>query len=309
MTGPNGVELPSGQVCSDYYWHPWRSLSFLTQARRSTGSRPWGSVPSHGWLGIWSERPDRVLPTLSSLFQRPRSSRSRCSGQFVSGRLTGRRRALSQLPLVSWLVVPIAAAAVISLVVQPLFIPRYFIVVLPAFILLVASGITAFRARAGAVPIATAIVIAVGVSAVWSLYDDTGRQDWRRSIATVTGDWQQGDAIVLDPAYYLPAVDHYTARQMPAASQPVPVDGDDAQRVIDDRTDIVIYRAVSYQEVNADRIWFITTPSRIGTPREPDTDDLAGFDLLPDWSAEQSWEFEGLAVKLLVPVGLHEAET
>ena len=217
--------------------------------------------------------------------------------------------ARSQLLIVSWLVVPIAAAAVISLVVQPLFIPRYFIVVLPAFSLLMASGITLFRERAGAVPIAAAIVIAVGVPAVWSLYDDAGRQDWRRAIAAVTADWQPGDAIVLDPTYYLPSVDHYISRQMPAASRPVPVYGDDEQGVYDDRTDIVTYRVVSYPEVNADRVWFITTPSRVGTPREPDAQDLAGFDLLPGWSAERSWELQGLVVRLLVPVGVQETTT
>ena len=217
--------------------------------------------------------------------------------------------ARNQLLMVNWFVVPIIAASVISLVVQPMFIPRYFIVVLPAFTLLMASGMTLFRERAGAVPLAVAIVIVVGVPAVWSVYDDAGRQDWRRAVEAVAAEWQPGDAIVLTPGYYLTAVDHYVERQMPAASRPVLVYGDDELGVYTGRADIVTYRVVAPPEIDADRVWFMTTPSRAGTPGEPDAEDLTGFDLLPGWSAERSWELQGVVVQLLVPVGVQEATT
>ncbi len=221
------------------------------------------------------------------------------------------QEAQSQLLVVSWLVTPIIAAVVISAVVQPLFVPRYFIVVLPAFILLMASGMTALRNRAGAVPLAAAIVILIGVPAVWGLYDDAGRQDWRRAVAVIAADLQPGDAIVLTPGYYLTAVDHYVERQVPEASRPVPVYGDDELGVYSGRADVVTYRVVSPPEIAADRdrVWFVTTPSRAATPGQPDADDLTGFDLLPGWSAEGSWELQRLVVQLLISVGEHEATT
>lgn len=215
--------------------------------------------------------------------------------------------ACGQILVVSWLVIPIITVAVISLVVQPLFFSRYFIVVLPAFSLLVASGITAFRAHVGVVPLAVVLAVVIAVPTILSLYDDAGRQDWRRAVGAVVDDWQPGDAIVITPGYYLTAVDHYLGRQIATALQPVPVYGDDELGVYTGRPSIVSYGVVSPSEITADRVWYITTPPRVGIPSQPNADDMTGFDLLPDWSVEGSWEFDGLVVQLLIPVGLHEA--
>ena len=62
--------------------------------------------------------------------------------------------------VVAWLVVPVAGAVVVSYVAQPLFVPRYFIVCLPALVLLAGEGIASLPRWGGAAAGAAVLVLA-----------------------------------------------------------------------------------------------------------------------------------------------------
>jgi mannosyltransferase len=272
-------------------WIPALGLgSFAWLARELAG------VPGEGAIGTLLVLPVAVF-VLIGLYRMALQWRANPRDEAAQGPLI----------ILSWLMVPVVAAAAVSVLIQPLFIPRYFIVILPAFALVAAAGITSLRERPFAVPIAVVVVVALGIPTVALRYDDSGRQDWRRAIALVAEGWQEGDVIVLTPGYYLTAVDHYVAEQMPREVRPVRVYGDDELGVYGGRADVVDYRVGPAVEVEADRVWYVTTPGRAATLGEPEAGELVGFDQLPSWSAEGTWELGGLVVRLLAPVAAQEA--
>ena len=107
------------------------------------------------------------------------------------------------LPL-SGLFVPIFLALLIS-TVQPIVIPRYFIVCLPALIL-VASSLIAHpwllinRISAVAPVTIAAALVATSALATMSYYDDFQKEDWRGVANHVASRWQAGDGML----FYVP---------------------------------------------------------------------------------------------------------
>jgi mannosyltransferase len=124
-----------------------------------------------------------------------------------------------------WLVVPVAAVVMLSLVDRPLLVVRYLMVSLPAAILLVALVIdrVASRARRGAVVLAAVLlVIVVGASAVGAAqwYANGGPQDFRSSVAFVADRAQPGDGLLIFYPYERIPVEWYMAER-PAAERDV----------------------------------------------------------------------------------------
>jgi mannosyltransferase len=104
--------------------------------------------------------------------------------------------------LFSWLVTPVVIVLAISLV-KPLFIPRFLIYCLPAFLLLVAVGISRLRPPA----LAWGLFVAIAACSIlgdlrYYQYDfDMRRQDWRAVTSYVFDHAQPGDRIL----FYEPA--------------------------------------------------------------------------------------------------------
>jgi mannosyltransferase len=124
-----------------------------------------------------------------------------------------------------WLVVPVAAVVMLSLVDKPLLVVRYLMVSLPAAILLVGLVIdrVASTARRGAVVIAALLlVIAVGASAVGAAqwYAQGGPQDFRSAVTFIADRAQPGDGMLIFSTYERIPVEWYMGER-PAAERSV----------------------------------------------------------------------------------------
>jgi 4-amino-4-deoxy-L-arabinose transferase-like glycosyltransferase len=115
-----------------------------------------------------------------------------------------------------WLVVPVAAVVMLSLVDRPLFVVRYLMVSLPPALMLVAVGIVRVsalarrRATQVALTLVTVVVVAslVGV-AQW--YQQGGPQDFRSAVSYVAGRAHAGDGMLIYAPYERIPVEWYLA--------------------------------------------------------------------------------------------------
>ena len=117
---------------------------------------------------------------------------------------------------VCWLVVPVAAGVMLSLVDKPLLVVRYLMVSLPAAVLLVALVIdrVASLARRGAMALAVVlVVVVVGVSAVGAAqwYSKGGPQDFRSAVSYIADLAQPGDGLLVFEPYERIPVEWYLA--------------------------------------------------------------------------------------------------
>jgi mannosyltransferase len=115
-----------------------------------------------------------------------------------------------------WLVVPVAAVVMLSLVDRPLLVVRYLMVSLPAAVLLLAWVIdrAASLARRGALALAVALlVVVVGASAVGAAqwYANGGPQDFRSVVGYIADRAQPGDGILVFAPYERIPVEWYMA--------------------------------------------------------------------------------------------------
>jgi len=87
------------------------------------------------------------------------------------------------LMVLAWVIVPILAALVVS-IVKPIYVARYLIYVVPAISLLVAVGVDALpRARLGPAVAVMTVVLAANAVAGW--YGTVPRPDWRAATAFI----------------------------------------------------------------------------------------------------------------------------
>jgi uncharacterized membrane protein len=123
----------------------------------------------------------------------------------------------------AWFVVPIVAAAAVSLV-EPLFIDRYLIVVLPGFVLTVGVVLDSLVGwRPWLVPVVAVVLVAVsypGFSRVWGGGDEP--EDWRQAIAYLDSHYEDGDEIVVGEDAFAPTA--YYALRSPHLHRTRPVD-------------------------------------------------------------------------------------
>ncbi len=127
-----------------------------------------------------------------------------------------------------WLVVPVAAVVMLSLVDRPLFVVRYLMVSLPPALILVAVAIdrVASLARRRATVVATALLIVVVVASLvgaaqW--YSQGGPQDFRSAVTYVAGRAQPGDGMLIYAPYERVPVEWYMAGQPAARAKVLPV--------------------------------------------------------------------------------------
>ncbi len=109
---------------------------------------------------------------------------------------TSSRERWHYLFLLTWTAVPVAAAAVFSLLVTPMFVERYLIISLPPLVLLAGAGIARVRPRWLYVPI---LLLFLGGSARYlnHWYGQTVKADWRGATAYVLSQAHPGDGTLL----------------------------------------------------------------------------------------------------------------
>jgi len=117
-------------------------------------------------------------------------------------------------PVVGYLLlsicVPIILAVVTSMV-KPMFISRYFLPGLSFFALLTAYGVM----RMGRSILATAIVLTIfglGLSEDYSYYQAQPIQDWRGATKFVADHSERGDIVLVYPEYYRRPIQYYLSR-------------------------------------------------------------------------------------------------
>jgi mannosyltransferase len=167
---------------------------------------------------------------------------------------------------VCWLVVPVTAVVMLSLVDKPLLVVRYLMVSLPAAVLLVALAVDrlASMARRGAsVVAAVLLVILVAASAVgvaqW--YDQGGPQDFRPAVAFIADRAQPGDGMMIFAPYERIPIDWYMADK-PATERTVlpvyPAKAWGFNPLFFDGNVLLPSKAVENAASKYRRIWFVT---------------------------------------------------
>jgi mannosyltransferase len=165
-----------------------------------------------------------------------------------------------------WLVVPVAAVIMLSLVDRPLFVLRYLMVSLPpAFILgaVVIVRVWSLRRRGATIVAAGLLVLAVAVSAVWlaKWYSEGGPQDFRSPVAYIAGQAEPGDGMLIFAPYERVPVEWYVADQPTVREKVHPVYPATAWGVDPlyfDGSVAVTAADVERAAPNYGRIWFLT---------------------------------------------------
>jgi mannosyltransferase len=117
---------------------------------------------------------------------------------FAVARAVSRRDRWREGFLVAWLAVPIVISFAASFV-QPMFLSRYLIVSVPAFVLLAARGLTKLPAPVLVAGIAAAVCASGFQLATW--YSARPREDWRAATRYVLTSTRPGDAVLFYPSY------------------------------------------------------------------------------------------------------------
>jgi mannosyltransferase len=113
--------------------------------------------------------------------------------------------------LVGWLFVPVLVSFLFSLLVKPVFIPRYLIVSLPALTLLVAAGIGCLRPRmlrGGAL----LVILLLEIRGLHDWYANQRKEDWRAATPFVVARARPGDGLVFHSAGTRAPFDYYLGR-------------------------------------------------------------------------------------------------
>ena len=109
-----------------------------------------------------------------------------------------------------WLIVPIVAPLVISLVATPIYQFKYTIPAAVAFYLLVALALNAFGPW---VALAASVAVGLVLLVPTVSYYDNHTEEWRQAAALVSAKAQPGDTVVFDSSVSKTAFDYYWARR------------------------------------------------------------------------------------------------
>ncbi len=112
--------------------------------------------------------------------------------------------------LLTWVTVPVVGSYVFSVMVTPVFVPRYLIVSLPALVVLAALGLAQLPPRLLAA--AGLVVVGTSLTAVTRWYGSDGQENWRSATAHVVSRLGSNDLVVVTPAYLRLPLGYYSDR-------------------------------------------------------------------------------------------------
>jgi mannosyltransferase len=166
-----------------------------------------------------------------------------------------------------WLLVPLLLTWVISwdlpiLQKRSIYMDRYLITTLPAFVMLVAWGLVLMSERGRGLAVAAlAAVIVAAVLALCNLYYDPSyaREDWRAAMTYLDAERGPGDVLLLRPNHTLPLAyyGHEDEEKEPVAYQEVPFLFDEGEREAYLAQEMGARMAAIAQEW--DRAWFMSS--------------------------------------------------
>jgi mannosyltransferase len=128
----------------------------------------------------------------------------------------------SRVFLLSWLLVPVTTVFLVSITLKPMFSDRYFLILLPPLVLLVAAGLdvlpwpwlklTAFGA-----------LLAFAIRGLLGWYAAPPAEDWRVASAYVLQEARQGDVVAFEAPYVRIPFEYYlqSSRERSAAPDPL----------------------------------------------------------------------------------------
>jgi 4-amino-4-deoxy-L-arabinose transferase-like glycosyltransferase len=183
------------------------------------------------------------------------------------------REAFRLLLPVLWVVVPVTLGIAFSVLVEPLFVAKFFIGVLPGSALVVAFGITSLRPRAlGAGALVVVVACSVNASLRW--YRTDSREDWVRATGAVVARTRPDDAVVVLPGIGGSVAEYYARRSHDHTLRVVAPDPDDVPLT--------------------DRLWELEGPVDSDWPR---TRDYPGW-RDRNYELVESETFDGVVVRL-----------
>lgn len=112
------------------------------------------------------------------------------------------------LLLAIWLFLPIALAFMVSRLITPIYLDRYFIGVSPALYLLVAKGLSNLKMRRIIYPVLLAVIL-MALPNLVSYYADDQKGQWRDAVDYVEMNAQPDDVIVFCENYTRISFDYY----------------------------------------------------------------------------------------------------
>ncbi len=172
----------------------------------------------------WLDRPGaRQLPGLAEWFVESRATLVvyfvGVVTALVAGVRAGDRRPYTLLLL--WLLAPPAVAFVLSYFADPVYLYRYFLMCLPALVLLVAAGFAKLRPLWLGIALA-GIAIALSLRTVDGCRPDCKLRydDWEAAVGYLQAHARPGDAIVVYPDEVRTPLDHYLRDERPRLLYP-----------------------------------------------------------------------------------------
>jgi mannosyltransferase len=108
-------------------------------------------------------------------------------------------------------VIPVGGALAVSLLLQPVFYYKYFVLIVPLLAILVVAGGARLPSRKAAAA-GLAALCAISVVAIEKCYGDCNREDWKQATTYVTDAAAPGDGVILYAPYVRTAFDYYVRR-------------------------------------------------------------------------------------------------
>ncbi len=170
--------------------------------------------------------------------------------------------------LACWFFVPLIIVLLVSLA-RPVFAPRYFMVSLPAWIMLAAAGITAKNTRLMA-GLLTVVVAFAGLDGVHSYYKadfDIGRNDVRSATTYILNHAQLHDGVVFYTLSTRFPYDYYAAHTNAAVKPEILYPGNNSGLGWRDFMGVPAAARVPTFAQGHERIWVVTTPLPPNDPR------------------------------------------
>lgn len=138
-----------------------------------------------------------------------------------------------RLLLIGWFALPLALYLIVSLRIT-VFLDRYLIIILPAFVLVLGRGLSAVAQRS----VVVTTVASLGIAVLWlpGVWTPTPlKQDFKRSVAYLEQHYSREDTLVFVPAWERGYFDYYHPPPYTALDIP-PVDSVGLGPVIDEAT-------------------------------------------------------------------------
>lgn len=172
------------------------------------------------------------------------------------------------LILTCWFFVPLVIVLLVS-IAQPVLVPRYLMISLPAWLMLAAAGITAGRSGllAAVLGIAVAFSSFAGVRNYYQADFDTPPSDVRSATAYILGNAQADDGVVFYSFSTRFPYDYYAAHTNAVAKPEILYPGNNSGVMWRDFNGVPAAAQVPEFAKGRERMWVVTKSSQLNDPK------------------------------------------